>query len=245
MTVTVNLACALAATGRRVGLLDADVWGFSVPRMLGITDDPVGFDGVLFPAQAHGVKVVSLGLFVEPETPVIWRGPLLHRTMRQFLGDVYWGELDVLLLDLPPGTGDVPLSLAGMLPDACSVIVTTPQAAASTVAQRAGTMSAQAQLRVAGVIENMASFSCPCCGEATDIFGTGGGERLANALDVPLLARVPIAVGLRAAGDQGLPLVLADPESPAAVALSAAAERLLELAGPRPSTRSALERSSA
>lgn len=242
-TVAVNLACALAATGRRVGLLDADVWGFSVPRMLGISADPVGFDGVLFPAQAHGVKVVSLGLFVEPETPVVWRGPLLHRTMRQFLADVYWGELDVLLLDLPPGTGDVPLSLAGLLPDACAVIVTTPQQAASTVAQRAGMMSALAQLRVVGVIENMASFTCPCCGEETDIFGGGGGQRLAGALEVPLLARIPIAVGLRAAGDQGRPFVLSDPEAPAAGALRDAAERLLALAEPQPSTTPVLERS--
>ncbi len=244
-TVTVNLACAMAAAGKRVGLLDADVWGFSIPRMLGVSTDPVAFDGLLFPAQAHGVKVVSVGLFVAPETPVSWRGPLLHKTMRQFLGEVYWDELDVLLCDLPPGTGDIPLSLAGMLPDACAVIVTTPQEAARTVAQRAGTMAERAQLRVAGVIENMASFACPCCGAQTEIFGAGGGEQLASALGVPLLARVPIAVPLRIGGDQGVPVVLSDPESAVAVALRSAAERLLELAAPsaRQSTHLAAERS--
>ncbi|MDE3130090.1 MAG: Mrp/NBP35 family ATP-binding protein, partial [Acidobacteriota bacterium] len=243
-TITVNLACALAAAGYRVGLLDADVWGFSIPRMLGITAEPVGFDGLLFPAQAHGVKVVSMGLFTQPESPVIWRGPLLHRAMRQFLGDVFWGELDVLLCDLPPGTGDVPLSLAAMLPRAQAVIVTTPQEAARTVAQRAGAMATRAQLRVAGVIENMAAFVCPCCGAATPIFGSGGGAQLASALEVPLLAEVPIAVQLRAAGDEGMPLVLSEPESAAAVALTQAAQRLLELApppGPQTSTNLAAE----
>jgi ATP-binding protein involved in chromosome partitioning len=187
---------------------------------------------MLFPAQAHGVKVVSVGLFVEPDAPVIWRGPLLHKTMRQFLGEVYWDDLDVLLCDLPPGTGDVPLSLAGMLPQASVVIVTTPQEAARTVAQRAGVLAARADLRVAGVIENMASFVCPCCGEETEIFGAGGGEQLAHALDAPLIARIPLAVSLRAGGDQGVPLVLSDPDSPAGVALRTAAERLLELAAP-------------
>ena len=240
-TITVNLACALAAAGKRVGLLDADVWGFSVPRMLGVSEDPVAFDGMLFPAQAHGVKVVSVGLFVEPEAPVIWRGPLLHKTMRQFLGEVYWDELDVLLCDLPPGTGDVPLSLAGMLPQASVVIVTTPQEAARTVAQRAGVLAARADLRVAGVIENMASFVCPCCGEQTEIFGAGGGEQLARALGAPLIARVPLAASLRAGGDQGIPLVVSDPDSPAGVALRTAAEQLLELAAP--ANNLALERS--
>jgi ATP-binding protein involved in chromosome partitioning len=229
-TVTVNLACALADSGKRVGLLDADVWGFSVPAMLGVDCDPVAFDGMLFPAQAHGIKVVSVGLFVKPDAPVIWRGPLLHKTMRQFLGEVYWDQLDVLLCDLPPGTGDVPLSLAEMLPAASVVIVTTPQEAARTVAQRAGVLAERAQLRVAGVIENMASFVCPCCGEETEIFGAGGGERLAGTLGVPLLARVPIDPAVREGGDQGVPVVLSDPDSPAGVALRTAADRLPDLA---------------
>jgi ATP-binding protein involved in chromosome partitioning len=240
-TVTVNLACALAAAGKRVGLLDADVWGFSIPKMLGVSDAPVAFDGMLFPAQAHGVKVVSIGLFVEPEAPVIWRGPLLHKTIRQFIGEVYWDELDILLCDLPPGTGDVPLSIAGLLPRASVVIVTTPQEAARTVAQRAGALAARSELRVAGVIENMASFVCPCCGEQTEIFGAGGGEQLALALGAPLIARVPLAVGVRTGGDQGVPVVLSDPDSPAGVALRNAAERLLELAAP--ANHLALERS--
>jgi ATP-binding protein involved in chromosome partitioning len=231
-TVTVNLACALADAGHRVGLIDADVWGFSVPQMLGVTSDAVGFDGILFPAEAHGVKVVSVGLFANQQAPVIWRGPLLHRTIRQFLADVHWGELDVLLVDLPPGTGDVPISLAAMLPEASVVVVTTPQEAAHTVAERAGRMAERARLRVVGVIENMAWFVCPCCGVRTEIFGEGGGQALADALGVPLLARVPMAVALRAAGDAGVPLAVADPYNPAAVALGEVAEQLLELARP-------------
>ena len=232
-TVTVNLACALAAAGKRVGVLDADVWGFSVPRMLGVRAAPNGLNGVLFPVEAHGVKVMSVGLFAEQRAPVIWRGPLLHKTMWQFVADVQWGELDVLLCDLPPGTGDVPISLAAMLPGASVVVVTTPQEAAATVAERAGLMAERAQLRVAGVIENMASFVCPCCGEETEIFGAGGGEALAASLGVQLLARVPLTVALQAAGDAGVPLVVSDPGAPASQALAEAGERLLELARPR------------
>ena len=232
-TVTVNLACALAAMGKRVGVVDADVWGFSVPRMLGASGAPVGFDGMLFPLEAHGVKVVSVGLFADERTPIVWRGPMLHKAMEQFLADVYWGELDFLLCDLPPGTGDVPISLAAMLPDASVVVVTTPQEAARTVAERAGRMAVQARLRIVGVIENMASFVCPCCGSETLIFGEGGGETVAEALDAPLLARIPIAVGLREAGDIGVPLVVADPEAVASRALFEAAERLVETVRPR------------
>ena len=232
-TVTVNLACALAAAGKRVGVIDTDVWGFSVPRMLGISGTPVGFGGMLFPAQAHGVKVVSAGLFADERTPIVWRGPMLHAAMRQFLADVHWGELDVLLCDLPPGTGDVPISLAAMLPTASFVIVTTPQEAARTVAERAGRMAAQARLRVCGVIENMGSFACPCCGEETPIFGDGGGEAVASALGAPLLARVPVTMALREAGDTGIPLVVADPGAPASIAFEKAAKRLLVLARPR------------
>jgi ATP-binding protein involved in chromosome partitioning len=232
-TVTVNLACAFAAAGKRVGLIDADVWGFSVPRMLGISQAPVGFGGMLFPAQAHGVKVVSAGLFADERTPIVWRGPMLHAAMRQFLADVHWGELDVLLCDLPPGTGDVPISLAAMLPTASFVIVTSPQEAARTVAERAGRMAAQAGLRVCGVIENMGSFVCPCCGEETPIFGDGGGQAVASALGAPLLARVPVTQALREAGDSGMPLVVADPHAAASVAFEKAAKRLGVLARPR------------
>ncbi|HUO71339.1 MAG TPA: P-loop NTPase [Solirubrobacteraceae bacterium] len=229
-TVTVNLACALAAAGKRVGVIDADVWGFSVPRLLGVRDEPVGFDGTLFPVQAHGVKVMSVGLFAEQRTPVVWRGPLLHKTLRQFLADVHWGELDVLLCDLPPGTGDVPISLAAMLPSAGVVVVTTPQESARTVAERAGRMAEHARLRVAGVVENMSGFVCPCCGELTPIFGEGGGDALARDLGVPLLARVPMTPQLRASGDAGVPLVIAHPDDPASAALRNAADALLTLA---------------
>ena len=232
-TVTVNLACALAAQGHRVGVLDVDVWGFSVPRMLGVSGEPVGFGGLLFPLEAHGVKVVSVGLFADEEQPVVWRGPMLHEVVRQFLGDVYWGELDVLLCDLPPGTGDVPISLAAMLPGASVVVVTTPQEAARTVAERAGRMAAKARLRVAGVIENMATFACPCCGEETDIFGGGGGDVAARALGAPLLARLPLVPALREGGDTGIPIVVSDPDAPASRALREAAEQLFRATRPR------------
>lgn len=232
-TVTVNLACALAGAGKRVGVIDADVWGFSVPRMLGISGAPTGFGGMLFPIQAHGVKVVSVGLFADERTPIVWRGPMLHTAMRQFLAHVHWGELDVLLCDLPPGTGDVPISLAAMLPTASFVVVTTPQEAARTVAERAGRMAAQARLRVCGVIENMGSFVCPCCGEETAIFGDGGGQAVASALGAPLLARIPVTKALRETGDEGTPLVVADPGAAASIAFVKAAKRLLVLARPR------------
>ena len=232
-TVAVNIACALAAAGHRVGLIDADVWGFSVPRALGISATPVGFDGMLLPAQAHGVKVMSIGLFAQPRTPVIWRGPLLHKTIRQFVTEVHWGELDVLLVDLPPGTGDVPLTLASLLPTARVAVVTTPQDAAWMVAERAGRMAVSARLPVAGVIENMATFVCPCCGERTEIFGADGGHSLAAALHAPLLGRVPLHPALSAAGDGGAPIVVTDPDAPMSVTLQTIASTLLEAARPR------------
>lgn len=231
-TVAANLACAMAARGRRVGLLDADVWGFSIPQMLGVRVEPVAFDGLLFPAQAYGVKLVSVGLFAKQGTPVTWRGPLLHKAMRQFLDDVFWGDLDVLVCDLPPGTGDVPISLAAMLPTARAVIVTTPQDSARLVAERAGHMAMRAKLDVAGVIENMASFVCSACGGEMDVFGTGGGQQLADALATPLLARVPLSLELRIGADDGVPLVVSDPAAPASVALFDAAEQLLGRAAP-------------
>src|SRR5437867_833211 len=183
-SVTVNLACALAAEGHRVGIVDVDVWGFSVPRMMGVSGRPVGFNNMIMPLESHGVKVISMGFFVPEETPVIWRGPMLHKAVQQFLADVYWGDLDFLLADLPPGTGDVSLSMAGFLPGAQMLVVTTPQDAARKVAERAGRMAEQTRLRVCGVIENMSYFVCPHCGERTSIFGEGGGEIAAGTLGV-------------------------------------------------------------
>ena len=222
-SVTVNLACALAAEGHRVGILDADVWGFSVPRMMGVTGQPVGFNNMILPLESHGVKVISMGFFVPEETPVIWRGPMLHKAIEQFLGDVYWGELDFLLADLPPGTGDVSISLASFLPGASMLVVTTPQEAARKVAERAGKMAERTNLRPLGVIENMSWFACPHCGERTSIFGAGGGQEAADTLGVPLLAQVPLMPDLREGGDEGRPIVVTDPDSPAGQALRDAA----------------------
>jgi ATP-binding protein involved in chromosome partitioning len=225
-SVTVNLACALAAEGHRVGIVDVDVWGFSVPRMIGVHGEPVGFDNMIMPLEAHGVKVISMGFFVPEEKPVIWRGPMLHKAVQQFLGDVYWGDLDFLLLDLPPGTGDVSLSMAQFLPGAQMLVVTTPQDAARKVAERAGRMAEQTRLRCIGVIENMSYFVCPHCGEETPIFGTGGGQEAADTLGVPLIGRIPLQTTLREGSDQGRPVVVSEPESPAGAALIGAAREL-------------------
>jgi ATP-binding protein involved in chromosome partitioning len=222
-SVTVNLAAALAAEGHRVGVLDADVWGFSVPRMLGVAGQPVGFENMILPLESHGVKVISMGFFVPEETPVIWRGPMLHKAIEQFLGDVYWGDLDFLLCDLPPGTGDVSISLASFLPGASMLVVTTPQEAARKVAERAGKMAERTNLRPLGVVENMSYYVCPHCGERDDIFGTGGGREAADTLGVPLFAQVPLIPALRAGGDAGTPIVVSDPDSPASEALVEAA----------------------
>jgi len=227
-SVTVNLACALAAEGHRVGVLDADVWGFSVPRMMGVTGQPVGFNNMILPLESHGVKVISMGFFVPEETPVIWRGPMLHKAIEQFLGDVYWGDLDFLLADLPPGTGDVSISLASFLPGASMLVVTTPQEAARKVAERAGKMAERTNLRPLGVIENMSWFACPHCGERTSIFGSGGGQEAADTLGVPLLAQVPLVPDLREGGDEGRPIVVTDPDSPAGRALTDAARAVAQ-----------------
>ncbi len=227
-SVTVNLAVALAAEGHRVGVLDADVWGFSIPRMLGVSGRPVGFNDMILPLESHGVKVISMGFFVPEETPVIWRGPMLHKAIEQFLGDVYWGDLDFLLVDLPPGTGDVSISLASFLPGASMLVVTTPQEAARRVAERAGKMAERTNLRPVGVIENMSSFLCPHCGEATRIFGKGGGAEAARTLGVPLMAEVPLMVALREGGDTGTPIVASDPDSPAGAAFREAARGLAQ-----------------
>jgi ATP-binding protein involved in chromosome partitioning len=226
-SVTVNLAAAMASDALSVGVLDADVWGFSVPRMMGVSGKPVGFNNMILPLEAYGVKVISMGFFVPEETPVIWRGPMLHKAIEQFLGDVYWGELDVLLVDLPPGTGDVSISLASFLPGAQMLVVTTPQEAARKVAERAGKMAERTNLRPIGVIENMSYYACPHCGAREEIFGVGGGGEAAATLGVPLLAQVPLLPAVRAGGDEGTPIVVSDPSSPASEALAGAAREIM------------------
>jgi ATP-binding protein involved in chromosome partitioning len=225
-SVTVNLAAALAREGHSVGVMDADIWGYSVPRMFGVTGKPVAFDGMVMPLQAHGCKVISIGFFTDPDRSVIWRGPMLHRALQQFLGDVHWGELDFLLCDLPPGTGDIAISLAQMLPNADMVVVTTPQQAAQKVALRAGKATEQTGMKVVGVIENMAGFTDPDSGTTHDIFGSGGGQELADALGTELLGRIPIDPRMVTASDAGTPLVISHPDVPASQALIAVAEQL-------------------
>ncbi len=231
-SVTVNLAAALAAAGQKVGVLDADIYGHSIPRMLGVTGQPTQVEQMMMPPSAHGVKVISIGMFTTGNTPVVWRGPMLHRAVQQFLADVYWGDLDVLLMDLPPGTGDVAISVAQLVPTAELLVVTTPQLAASEVAERAGAIAVQTHQRIAGVIENMSGLPCPHCGEMLDVFGTGGGQAVAAALTritgapVPILGQVPIDLRLRQGGDDGLPLVLSDPDAPAAQQIVAIAQAL-------------------
>jgi ATP-binding protein involved in chromosome partitioning len=227
-SVTVNLAAALAQQGHNVGVLDADIWGYSIPRMMGAEGKPVAFEGMVMPLQAHGCKIISIGFFTDPDRSVIWRGPMLHRALQQFLADVYWGELDFLLCDLPPGTGDIAISLAQMLPNADMLVVTTPQQAAQKVALRAGKATEQTGMKVAGVIENMASFTCPDCGSSHDLFGTGGGTELAAALDTELLGRIPIDTRLLEGSDAGVPLVVSNPDVPAAQAIRGVAEQLTQ-----------------
>jgi ATP-binding protein involved in chromosome partitioning len=229
-SLTVNLAAALAADGKRVGVLDADVWGYSIPRMLGLGSDrpKVNGDRKIIPLDAHGLKVMSIGFFVKEDEAVVWRGPMLHKALTQFLEDVAWGELDYLLIDLPPGTGDVSMTLAQLLPQAKFVIVTTPQAAAQKVARRAAEMADKVKLEIAGVIENMSGFTTPS-GERFAIFGEGGGGRLADELEVPLLGTVPLTMALREQSDAGTPLVFSDPDDPAAQAVRHAARGLVAL----------------
>jgi ATP-binding protein involved in chromosome partitioning len=225
-SITVNLAVALAQEGYEVGILDADIWGYSIPRMLGVSGRPVAFNNMVMPLQGNGVKVISIGFFLDSEKPVIWRGPMLHRALQQFLADVHWGDLDFLLCDLPPGTGDIAISLAQMLPKADMLVVTTPQPAAQRVALRAGQTTAQTGMRVAGVIENMATFIAPDTGKEYHIFGEGGGALLASELNTELLGSIPIDPRLREGCDQGVPLVIGDPTAPAAERLRAIAQRL-------------------
>jgi ATP-binding protein involved in chromosome partitioning len=231
-SVTVNLAAALAAAGHKVGVIDADIYGHSVPRMLGVTGRPTPVENMIMPPSSHDVKVISMGMFTKGNTPIVWRGPMLHRAMQQFLADVFWGDLDYLMLDLPPGTGDIAISLAQLLPNAELLVVTTPQLAAAEVAERAGAIVTQTRQRITGVIENMSYLLCPHCGEQMDVFGSGGGEAVAAKLSqltgttVPLLGQIPLDTRLREGGDNGTPLVLDEPSSPAALQLVKIAEAL-------------------
>lgn len=228
-TLTANLAAALAADGKRVGVLDADVWGYSIPRMLGVSGrPPVSAERKILPLQAQGVSVMSIGFFVEEDAAVVWRGPMLHKALTQFLEDVDWGELDFLLVDLPPGTGDVSMTLAQLLPQAKFLIVTTPQPTAQKVARRSAEMAHKVALEIAGVVENMAGFVTPG-GERFQIFGEGGGQALADELDVPLLGKVPLTMPLREQADAGEPLVFANPDDPAAQAIRQVARGLVAL----------------
>jgi ATP-binding protein involved in chromosome partitioning len=230
-SVTVNLAAAMAADGLRVGVVDADVYGFSVPRMLGVEQRPTQVDDMILPPLAYDVKVISIGMFVPGNQPVVWRGPMLHRALQQFLSDVFWGDLDVLLLDLPPGTGDIAISVAQLIPGAEILVVTTPQRAAAEVAERAGAIALQTHQQVVGVVENMSWLEQPD-GSRIELFGSGGGQAVADSLTrsvgapVPLLGQVPIDVALREGGDAGTPVVLSDPDSAAAVALRGVARAL-------------------
>ena len=230
-SVTVNLAAAMAAKGLMVGVVDADIYGHSVPRMLGTSARPTKVENMIMPPQSHGVKVISIGMFTPGNDAVVWRGPMLHRALQQFLADVFWGDLDVLLLDLPPGTGDIAISTAQLVPNAELLVVTTPQMAAAEVAERAGSIALQTRQRLAGVVENMSWMELPD-GTRMEVFGAGGGQMVADSLTralgapVPLLGQVPLETRLRECGDSGTPIVLAEPESPAAVALRAVADRL-------------------
>jgi ATP-binding protein involved in chromosome partitioning len=224
-SVTVNLAVALAARGRRVAAVDADVWGFSLPRMLGISAPPGLIDDVIIPPEANGVRLISMGFFAREDQAVIWRGPMLHKALEQFLTDVYWGEVDYLVVDMPPGTGDVSLSIAQFLPRAEVLVVTTPQPAAQRVAQRAAAMAEKVDLDVIGVVENMSWFTGDD-GTRYELFGAGGGAELAHDLDVPLLAKIPLVPALREGGDVGRPIVVAQPDGEVARVFRDLAERL-------------------
>ncbi|SHH27302.1 ATP-binding protein involved in chromosome partitioning [Jatrophihabitans endophyticus] len=230
-SVTVNLAVALARKGLSVGVVDADIYGFSVPRMLGVTTRPTQVEQMIVPPVAHDVKVISIGMFTPGNTAVVWRGPMLHRALNQFLADVYWGDLDVLLMDLPPGTGDIAISVAQLVPSAELLVVTTPQLAAREVAERAGSIALQTHQQIVGVVENMSWLEMPD-GSRMELFGAGGGQAVADSLatstgtTVPLLGQVPLDQQVREGGDDGLPVVLSRPDSPAARALDGIADAL-------------------
>jgi ATP-binding protein involved in chromosome partitioning len=230
-SVTANLAASLAAQGLTVGVVDADIYGFSIPRMLGVEHRPTQVDDMIMPPVSHDVKVISIGMFVPGNQPVVWRGPMLHRALQQFLADVFWGDLDILLMDLPPGTGDIAISVAQLVPGAEILVVTTPQQAAAEVAERAGSIALQTHQRIAGVIENMSWLELPD-GSREEIFGAGGGREVAESLtrstgaEVPLLGQIPLDTRLRVGADDGTPVVLGEPDSPGAVALRGIAKGL-------------------
>ena len=230
-SVTVNLAVSLAQRGLKVGIIDADIYGHSIPHLMGSTDKPHQVDEMIMPLQAHGVKLISIGHFLGDNSPVVWRGPMLHRAIQQFLGDVFWGDLDILLLDLPPGTGDVAISVAQLVPNAELMIVTTPQAAAAEVAERAGSIAQQTRQRIGGVIENMSWMVMPD-GSKNEIFGSGGGQVVADRLSqisgakVPLLGQIPLDPNLRIGGDLGNPIAISEPQSEATQIFGAMADKL-------------------
>ena len=226
-SVTTNLAVALAARGNTVGVMDADVWGFSIPRMLGVDRPPTVIEETLFPPEAHGVKAMSMDFFVPDDQAVIWRGPMLHKALEQFLADVHWDDPDYLLIDMPPGTGDISISISQFLPMAQALIVTTPQITAQRVAKRAGLMALKVNQDIIGVVENMSWFTGDD-GKKYPIFGEGGGAALAEELDVPLLGQIPLVPEVRAGADVGEPIAIADPESEAAKAFAAIADELIE-----------------
>jgi ATP-binding protein involved in chromosome partitioning len=230
-SVTVNLAAAMAAKGLSVGVLDADIYGHSIPRMLGTDAKPTQVERMIMPPIAHDVKMISIAQFTQGNTPVVWRGPMLHRALQQFLADVFWGDLDVLLLDLPPGTGDVAISVAQLIPGAEILVVTTPQQAAAEVAERAGSIALQTRQRIVGVVENMSWMELPD-GTHMDVFGSGGGQTVADRLtravgaQVPLLGQIPLEQSVREGGDAGVPIVLSEPDSAAGAALRSIADKL-------------------
>jgi ATP-binding protein involved in chromosome partitioning len=233
-TVAVNLAVALAAGGARVGLMDADIYGPNIPRMMGVTGAPPVVNEKILPLEAHGVKLISLGMMIEPDQPAIWRGPIVMKIINQFLQDVAWGQLDYLIVDMPPGTGDAQLSLVQATQVDGALIVTTPQEVSVGDALRGVKMFQRVGVPVLGIVENMSWFECPHCGKPSAIFGSGGGERLAKSVDLPLLGQVPLYPRVMEGGDGGLPIVTADPSSAAARALSAIAGRIAEAIGAVP-----------
>ncbi|GAB6137910.1 Mrp/NBP35 family ATP-binding protein [Halanaerobaculum tunisiense] len=213
-TVTANLAVSLAQSGKKVGIIDADIRGFSIPRILGLTEEAKATeDEKLIPAQIHNLKVMSMGTLMPEEKPIVWRGPLLGSTLKQFMTDVNWGELDYLLFDLPPGTGDMPLNILQQIPDANLVVVTTPQVTATKVAGRVGKMAQELEVEISGVVENMSYYQCPDCGNKDYIFGQGGGQKLADKLETQLLGELPLVPEVRESSDQGAPIMIANPES--------------------------------
>jgi ATP-binding protein involved in chromosome partitioning len=240
-TVAANLACALAQAGAKVGLLDADLYGPNIPMMMGSTTGPEQKDGKIVPVESYGVKLISMAFLVPEEAPLVWRGPMVHQYLQAFFRDVLWGELDYLLIDLPPGTGDVQLSLAQMVPLAGAITVTTPQEVALYDVRKGMAMFQKVNVPLLGIVENMSHFVCGHCGERTDIFSSGGGERAAEKLSVPFLGRIPIDPAIRAGGDTGQPIVMADPKSPQAAAFRAIAQKIMTDMGGTDESAPALE----